>query len=318
MLPTYLEFQSQLDDLWIHYSLLRINTFQSSDPKTLLMLSRIFFLIFILPTNCFGNQQGQSCFQDYFSQQANDLDEKKRTSTTHYHYKVIAQYPHDSTAFTQGLIFYHGYLYESTGLLGKSSVRKINISNGQVLLTNQPSDIYFGEGLTIIENTLIQMSWKTGKVFFFQPETLKLLNKTVIEKETWGITTIENQLIISDGSSTLSFFTADNFKIFKTLEVDLHNKMLQGLNELEYANGFIYANVWPTSCIVIINPENGKVDGWLNLSGLNPEPLPPSHNAVLNGIAYQANKKHFFITGKFWPSLYEIELLKDENLLPDN
>lgn len=263
--------------------------------------------------DCTGKQNPQSCFPRH-----NTLHKLKSNDTLSavskpYTYKVIAQYPHDTSAFTQGLVFYKKNLYESTGLLGESSVRKLNLIDGKVLIKNHPPEIYFGEGLTILNHQLIQMSLKTGKVFFFEPETLNLVKRTTFENEVWGTTTIANQIVISNGSSNLLFVNPANFSITKKLNITLDNEEISGLNELEYAEGYVYANVWPGSCIVEIDPVNGKVTGWLNLSGLFPADYQLPESAVLNGIAYHQQKKSFFVTGKFWPFIYLIKLITNEN-----
>jgi glutamine cyclotransferase len=270
-----------------------------------------FFFFLALPIVGIGNQNDEKGFlytSDHSINQKTKSSEVKYEFPKRYSYQLIARYPHDTSAFTQGLVFYNDNLYESTGLLGESGVRKINLNEGRVLIKTQLPDIYFGEGLTIFNHQLIQMSWKTGKVFFFHPETLHLIKKMNLEKEVWGSTTIENQLVISDGSSVLFFLDPENFNMNKRLHIVLHNKEITGLNELEYVEGYLYANIWPTNCIVKIDPNNGRVLGWLDLSALVPTNYKLPESAVLNGIAYQKKTKHVFITGKFWPFIYEIKL----------
>ena len=245
-----------------------------------------------------------------------ELDKTTTTNLEPFNYQIIARYPHDTSAFTQGLVFYKENLFESTGLLDKSGVRKINVTDGKLLLKTDISDIYFGEGLALVDHQIVQMTWKSGKVFFFQPETLELIKKLTFENDAWGSTTINDELVISNGSSNLLFINPKNLSINKTLKITLHNKEISGLNELEYAEGYIYANVWPSPCIVKIDPDSGSVVGWLNLSKLYPDAYQLPDSAVLNGIAYHKQKKHFFVTGKFWPYLYEINLQSYEHKSP--
>lgn len=269
----------------------------------------LFLFILTLSMASSAKQKPNQCFLT----DKTNADKVIPTQTQSHRYQVIARYPHDKSAFTQGLVFYKENLYESTGLLGKSGVRKINLNNGQPLNKTHISDIYFGEGLTIFNHQLVQMSWKSGKVFFFNPETLALIKQLNFAKEAWGNTVINNQLLISDGSSNLLFINPENFNINSILKITMHDQEISGLNELEYAEGSIYANVWPSSCIVKIDPASGKVTGWLDLSGLLPKKYPLPESAVLNGIAYQKQTRHFFVTGKFWPYIYEIKLQSNEH-----
>jgi glutamine cyclotransferase len=276
----------------------------------------LFLLILTLPTASTGSQnlsQDFLCQADHFANQKAEAEKASSVVFPRlYSYQLVARYPHDSSAFTQGLVFYKENLFESIGLLDKSEVRKVNINDGEILLKTDTPDIYFGEGLALLKHQIVQMSWKSGKVFFFHSETLALIKKLNFGKEVWGSTTINGQLVLSNGSSNLLFINPENLSINKTLKITLNNKELSGLNELEYAEGYIYANVWPTHCIVRIDPVNGKVLGWLNLSKLYPDEYQLPDSAVLNGIAYDKQKKHFFVTGKFWPYLYEIKLQSNE------
>ncbi len=229
-------------------------------------------------------------------------------------YQLIARYPHDVKAFTQGLVFYQDRLFESTGILGHSAVRILDLGSGEILKTSQLPDIYFGEGLSVYNHQLLQMSWKTGKVFFFHPETLKLISTRHLDKEVWGSTVINDTLVISDGSSKLLYIDPVTLNIKTLISVTMQKQEIKGLNELEYAHGYLYANIWPTPCIIQIDPINGQVTGWLNLAGLVPDAtqyhLPD--NAVLNGIAFSRQKNHFFVTGKYWPFIYEIKIQSNE------
>lgn len=280
--------------------------------------SSFFLLLLALPMVCVGSQKSKQFFLCPAAQEINHKPEEDKTKLAvprPYYYQLVARYPHDTSAFTQGLVFYKEMLYESTGLLGKSEVRKININNGKVLLKTHLSDIYFGEGVSVLNHLIVQMSWKIGKIFFFHPETLELIKKMNFDNDVWGSTTMNEQLLISNGSSNIFFISPETLSIKKTLNVTLNSKEVVGLNELEYADGYIYANVWPSHCIVKVDPDTGKVVGWINLSKLYPDSDEQSmpESAVLNGIAYDKQKQHFFVTGKFWPYLYEIKWQSNEN-----
>jgi len=270
----------------------------------------------MLPITCISSQNSDQvsfCLTGIF------IDQKAKSKQTEImlsggnNFQLIARYPHDTSAFTQGLVFYKGNLFESTGLLNKSAVRKINIADGKVLLKTQIPDIYFGEGLTVLNNQIVQMSWKSGKVFFFHSETLDLIKKINIEMDVWGSTTIDGQLVISNGTSYLFFLSPETLSIDKTLKITLNNREISGLNALEYAEDYIYANVWPSHCIVKINPDSGRVMGWLNLAKLYPDDYQLPGSAVLNGIAYHKQYKSLFVTGKYWPYLYQIKWQSNEN-----
>ncbi len=276
------------------------------DTVTLNYIKLIFYIFSLgFSISGFAEQRLEACFANYNF----PLTEAPKL----YNYQIIARYPHDTSAFTEGLVFYKNNLYESTGLLGKSKVSKLDFTSGKVLAKSNITEIYFGEGLSVFKQQLIQISLKTGKVFFFHPDTLHLIKKMHFEHEAWGSTTIENQLVVSDGSSSLFFINPDDFKIDKILKVTLQDKKISGLNELELAEGNIYANVWPSNCIVEINPSNGEITGWLDLSSLLPKQDLLPESAVLNGIAYYKQKHSFFITGKFWPFIYQIKLQANDN-----
>jgi len=272
----------------------------------------LFLIILVLPVMSISIPLSDRCFTDPLLMGKPDPIGILNTSFEADGYQLITRYPHDTSAFTQGLVFYEGNLFESTGLLHKSGVRKINLNNGQSIVKSQVPDIYFGEGLTLLNHQIVQMSWKSGKIFFFHPETLDLIKKLNLEQEAWGSTTINGQLVISNGTSNLFFINSENLSLNKMVKITWHNKEISGLNALEYAEGYIFANVWPGHCIVKIDPDSGIVKGWLNLSKLVPDKHQVSDMGVLNGIAYDKQKRHFFVTGKFWPYLYEIKLQSNE------
>lgn len=219
-------------------------------------------------------------------------------------YRLIARYSHNNQAFTQGLVFYQNQLYESTGLYGASGVRKIDLKTGQTLdkFTLEPA--YFGEGLTIFNQRLIQLTWKNQIGFIYKINPLQRIGSFSFNGEGWGATTDHRHLVISNGSSFLQFLSADR-RVQRIIQVKDQNAAISGLNELEYAQQAIYANVWPTNCIAKIDPKTGAVIAWLDLSDLAAKNnLIP--NSLLNGIAYNPQTGHFFITGKYWPFLYEM------------
>ncbi len=241
---------------------------------------------------------------------------KSNKVPTQYGYKVVSTYPHDRKAYTQGLFFANGYLYESTGRQGESSLRKVNLKDGKLLSVNALSREYFGEGITLYKDKIIQLTWQSRKAFVLNIDTFEeedTFSPATTNGEGWGITTVKDELVISDGSNVLSFIDANDYHLKHTIEVYDNKGKVLSLNELEYINGKIYANVWLTDKIVIINPESGAVEGELNLKGiLKPafrQRLDPRDD-VLNGIAWDSQKQRIFVTGKHWPKLFEIEVIK--------
>jgi glutaminyl-peptide cyclotransferase len=227
-----------------------------------------------------------------------------------YGYRIIRTYPHDAEAFTQGLIYLHGCLYESTGLEGQSTLRKVDLPTGKVLQRYDLAPDVFGEGLTNWKDTLIQLTWKAGTAFVYDRATFHLLHTFHYTGEGWGLTQDGAHIIMSDGSSALQFFDPQSFQEVKRLVVTDGGVEVHDLNELEYIHGRIYANVWQTDLIAIISPESGHVTGWIDLSGLRPASTQGNSDAVLNGIAFDAGTNRLFVTGKLWPKLFEIQLLR--------
>ncbi len=229
-----------------------------------------------------------------------------------YGYEIVNTYPHDREAFTQGLIFVDGILYEGTGLYGRSSLRKVELETGKVLQIVALSDEYFGEGVTAFGDRIYQLTWKSRVGFVYDKETFELIQTFSYPTEGWGITHDGTRLIMSDGSATLHFLDPDTLEEIGQVQVREGNYLVARLNELEYISGEVYANVWQTDRIARINPETGQVTGWLELGGLLG---PEDHDQpvdVLNGIAYDAENDRLFVTGKLWPKLFEIELVPQE------
>ena len=225
------------------------------------------------------------------------------------HYQVVHVYPHDPNAFTQGLIFVDGHLYESTGLYGRSSLRMVDLYTGRVLQEYKLPAEYFGEGLTDWGSELIQLTWKSHKAFVYDRFSFSLLRTLEYPGEGWGLTHDDKQLIMSDGSAYLRFLDPKTFHEIKRIRVtDERDHAIENLNELEYIHGEIYANIWETNEIVRISPRTGKVLGRIDLSGIIDKSLLPGPDAVLNGIAFDPVENRLFITGKLWPKLFEIKV----------
>lgn len=228
-------------------------------------------------------------------------------------YRIVDIYPHDRNAFTQGLVFEDGILYEGTGLRGQSTVRKVELETGDILRIVALPAQFFGEGVTIYGKKLIQLTWQSNIGLVYDKESFELLQKFHYPTEGWGITHDGRRLIISDGTSTLHFLDLETFEKTGEIEVYDRNGLVTNLNELEYVKGEIYANVWKTDRIARISPLTGQVVGWIELENLlSPEDLTYRVDA-LNGIAYDPKNDRLFVTGKLWPKIIEIELIFPDN-----
>lgn len=222
-------------------------------------------------------------------------------------FQVVNSYPHDTNAFTQGLLFRDGALYESTGLKGRSSLRKVRLETGQVLQQEKVDDRYFAEGLTDWGGRLLQLTWETNIGFVYDLATFKRVQTFTYAGEGWGLAHDDRRLIMSDGTPTLRFLDPQTFKVTGQLSITDGGRAVEDLNELEFVEGEIYANVWTTDRIAIIAPATGQVTAWINLAGLMPRGSTDG-DAVLNGIAYDAARQRLFVTGKLWPRLFEIKV----------
>ncbi|PTX16700.1 Glutamine cyclotransferase [Halanaerobium congolense] len=225
---------------------------------------------------------------------------------TNLEYDILAEYRHDVEAFTQGLEIHNNYLFEGTGLYGKSSLRKVEIKSGKVLKKINLNKKYFGEGITILNNKIYQLSWKEQTAFVYDLN-FSLLNKFKYQGEGWGLTNDGQQLIMSDGSEYIYFRDPDTFQINKIIKVEVNNQSLKNINELEYLNGFIYANIWQKDYILKIDAESGVVKAYLDLSNILDQKYKETAD-VLNGIAYDPQTETFLVTGKLWPKIYRIKL----------
>jgi glutaminyl-peptide cyclotransferase len=225
-------------------------------------------------------------------------------------YRVIATYPHDRQAYTQGLVYRGGFLYESTGLEGQSTLRKVRPETGEVLIRRSLEKQVFAEGLTLCGDRLVQLTWISQKGFIWDLATLKRVGTFNYTGEGWGLANDKDRLIMSDGTSTLRFLDPSTLREKGRLAVTAAGKPLTQLNELEYVKGEIWANVYQTDRIARISPKTGRVTGWIDLAGLLPEADRIIPVDVLNGIAYDPDRNRLFVTGKLWPKLFVIELVE--------
>lgn len=227
-----------------------------------------------------------------------------------YGYEVVKVYPHSSDAFTQGLEYRDGKLFESTGGEGDSSLRLVALENGQVLDKLDVPMPYFAEGLTLLNGKIYQLTWQNQVGFIYDANSLSKIGQFNYEGEGWGLANDGQSLILSDGTSQIRFLDPATFKVTKTITVRDGNKPINKLNELEYLNGEIYSNVWHQDVIAVINPQNGNVNSWIDLGGLLRPGEVSDPEAVLNGIAFDAASQRVFVTGKLWPKLFEIRIKK--------
>ncbi len=225
-------------------------------------------------------------------------------------YQIVHTYPHDPEAYTQGLVYVDGYLYESTGRNGHSSIRKVDLTTGHVLQHYELADKYFGEGLTSWGSDLIQLTWKAGLGFVYDRTTFAWKRSFQYAGEGWGLTHDDQQLILSDGTPVLRCLDPKSFSETRRITVtDEKGQPLSNINELEYVHGEIYANIWHTDQIARISPRTGKVLGWIDLTGIIDKRQFHEPDAVLNGIAYDEKNDRLFVTGKLWPKLFEIRVV---------
>ena len=231
-----------------------------------------------------------------------------------YTYQVVHTYPHDRGAFTEGLFYYDGFLYEGTGMNGESSIRKVKLETGEVVQKHDISDAYFGEGIIRWKDRLIEMTYKTEVGFIYDFNTFALKGEFHYPGEGWSLTTDGKRLIMDDGTPQLRFWDPETLQETGRLTVTDRGQPVENLNELEWVKGEIFANIWETERIARIDPASGHVIGWIDCTGLlNPADViaeGPQQTDVLNGIAYDAKGDRLFVTGKRWPKLFEIKLVK--------
>jgi glutaminyl-peptide cyclotransferase len=242
-----------------------------------------------------------------------------RAAVPVYGYEIVHTYPHDTQAFTEGLFYLNGFLYESTGIEHQSSIRKEKLETGEVLQKIDVPPQYFGEGIVNWKHHLISLTWKTQVGFVYDLNTLKLQRRFAYRGEGWALTQDGKRLIMSDGTPELRFLDPDSLQQTGRITVTYEGKPLRQVNELEWVKGRIYANVWQTNMMILIEPASGAVTGVVDLSGLlGTAPLPPGPDSVLNGIAYDSIHDRLFVTGKNWPKLFEIRVLPAGQLSKSN
>jgi glutamine cyclotransferase len=263
---------------------------------TRIILSFALFLTFSLCTSsCAGDSTANS---------------NRANGVPTYGYEVVNTYSHARDSFTQGLEYHNGKLFESAGGEGTSSLRVVELDSGKVLDKVDVPMPYFAEGLTLFNGKLHQLTWQNEVGFIYDANSLSKIDQFRYDGEGWGLTNDGTSLILSDGTNRIRFIDPGSFKVSRTIAVLDGNKPIDSLNELEYINGEIYANIWHRDMIAIINPQTGKVNAWLNLTGLLKPGEVHDEEAVLNGIAFDAGSNRLFVTGKLWPKLFEIRVKK--------
>ncbi|MBU3146192.1 glutaminyl-peptide cyclotransferase [Clostridium sp. CF012] len=225
-----------------------------------------------------------------------------------YSYDIINTYPHDVSAFTEGLVYESDCLYESTGKYNESTLRKVNLQTGEILKIHKLGENYFGEGITLYHNKIFQLTWKSKVGFIYDKDSFALINKFYYNTEGWGITHNDEHLIMSDGTDEIFFLNPQSFKKVYSIRVHDEFRPITKLNELEFIKGEIYANVWKSNKIARICPHSGKITGWIELKGLL-TPKEYKNAGTLNGITYDSENNRFFVTGKMWPKVFEIKLI---------
>ena len=227
-----------------------------------------------------------------------------------YGFKVVHTYPHDPDAFTQGLFYDNGVLFEGTGQEAASSLREVELETGKVLRQHNLDGSLFGEGITLYGKRIYQVTWENKVGFVYEKSTFNLINKIYYPTQGWGLTTINDRIIMSDGTNVLYFFEPEMFTVVSRIEVYDNKAKVDSLNELEYINGEIWANIWMSDRIAQIDPASGKVLGYIDLKGILNDPLTDTSVKVLNGIAFDKEQNRIFVTGKNWPKLFEIKVIE--------
>jgi glutamine cyclotransferase len=277
---------------------------QGSDEATSGVMNMRIFLSFLNCLSCLPLLFGASSVSG----------ETQISRPEQYTYTLIQQYPHDSKAFTQGLVWDEGEMYEGTGLYGRSSLRSVDLKTGLVNRERRYRRKYFAEGITVFQRRIYQLTWKSRRVFQFDKDKFSVIRSWPYPREGWGITHNGEDLIVSDGTASLYFLDPETLEEKRRILVQDDQGEVNKLNELEYVRGAIYANVWQTDRIAIIRPEDGVVSGWLDLSELSArvQSIWKGKTDVLNGIMYDSVNDRLFVTGKLWPSLFEIQVVPKE------
>jgi glutamine cyclotransferase len=242
-----------------------------------------------------------------------DPSATKNIPVPEYTYLIVKSVPHDHQAYTQGLVFYNGFLYEGTGQYGHSSLRKLDPENGAILSIHSLAKEFFGEGITIFDNRIYQLTWQEYTGFVYDLESFLLIEQFFYNSEGWGITHDNAHLIISDGTAVLYFLDPYTYELLKKIDIRDDKGPVENLNELEFINGEIFANVLYSNRIARINPQNGRVIAWIDLTGILSGEKIDYRIDVMNGIAYDSKEDRLFVTGKLWPKVFEIRLIKKAN-----
>jgi glutamine cyclotransferase len=232
----------------------------------------------------------------------------KIVGISNYSYTIVQQLPHDMSAFTEGLTFKDGNLYESNGQNGLSDLRILDLNKGTIKNKVNLGNEYFGEGMTILNGKIFQLTWVNNKGFIYDANSLELLGEFQYTGEGWGLTNDGLSLIMSNGSNAITYLNPETFQIQKVIYVYDKGAPVYSINELEYVKGEIYANIWHSDKVVQIDPELGEIIGWIDLTGLRSKEAEQNQEAVLNGIAYDPANDRLFVTGKLWPTIFEIKL----------
>ena len=272
----------------------------------MLLFLRAVLTLFVLAFGCGGVQAAPGAAEMRGDKQNGN------SVAAHYGYEIVAVYEHDPQAFTQGFCFADGMLYEGTGLYGQSTLRRVNLEGGGLELRRLP-DNYFGEGVTVFGDLVIQLTWQSHTGIVWDRESLQFIRSFFYTTEGWGITHDGRQLIMSDGSATLAFLDPQTYTRQKSIVVADGAVEISRLNELEYVKGQVWANIWQENRIVMIDPADGQVAGWLDLSDLAARYAPADVDSVLNGIAYDSENDRIYITGKRWSKIFEIRLVQKRN-----
>jgi len=278
---------------------------QNAGMSLILKPRLILILVLALALTCLQCQTGANG-----DSSSKNSDSAPNAPVPKYSYQIVNMFPHDSNAFTQGLILSDGKFLESTGQEGFSSLRRVELETGKVLNKVNVPEPYFAEGIALLNGKIYQLTWQHQIGFIYDAQSFARVGQFNYTGEGWGLTTDGKSLILSDGSNKIRFLDPSDFHVTKTIEVVDYKSPVRQLNELEYVQGEIYANIWHDNRIATINPENGRVTAWIDLNGMMPEGELQDPEAVLNGIAYdQANNK-LYVTGKLWPRIFEIRVKK--------
>ena len=233
---------------------------------------------------------------------------KVKENVPKYGYEIVNTWPHDNEAYTQGLVFHEGKLLESTGQEGRSSLRRVELETGKVLKKIEVPKPYFAEGITLFKGKIYQLTWQHQLGFIYDAESFEKLGEFSYRGEGWGLANDGSSLIMSDGTNRIRFLNPDNFQVNRTISVLDGGTPIASINELEYVHGEIYANIWHKERLARIEPQTGRIVGWIDLSGLRAQSGANENEAVLNGIAYDEHDDRLFVTGKLWPKLFEIRI----------